>query len=98
MGLTGREPRRDRNSARRTVMMSMLAMTLTACNPTINLYGVYAPGWLVAGAAGFVLSYLSVGVLARFGSSRPLADSGLFFCSLGTILAYFVWLGFFSRY
>jgi hypothetical protein len=52
----------------------------------------------VAGAAGFVLSYLSVGVLARFGSSRSLADSGLFFCSLGTVLAYLVWLGFFSRF
>ena len=71
---------------------------LTGCNPTINLYGVYAPGWLVAAAAGFALSYLSMGVLARFGSSRPLADSGLFFCSLGVILTYLVWLGFFARY
>lgn len=90
--------RRNQYSSCRIGMMIMLSVTLTACNPTINLYGVYAPGWLVAGAAGFVLSYLSLGVLARFGSSRPLADSGLFFCSLGTILAYVVWLGFFSRY
>jgi hypothetical protein len=92
------EPRRNRDSWRRIVAMSLLSVTLTACNPTIDLYGVYAPGWLVAGAAGFVLSYISVGVLARFGSSRLLADSGLFFCSFGTILAYLVWLGFFSRY
>ena len=92
------EPRCNRDSWRRIVVMSLLSVTLTACNPTIDLYGIYAPGWLVSGGAGFVLSYMSVGVMARFGSSRPLADSGLFFCSLGTILAYLVWLGFFSRY
>lgn len=98
MCLTRREPGWGQNAPLRIAVACMLSVTLTACNPTIDLYGVYAPGWLVAGAAGFVLSYVSVGVLARFGSSKPLADSGLFFCSLGAILAYLVWLGFFSRY
>jgi len=98
MDLTRHRPGRERSLWLRIVLASVLSVMLTACNPTINLYGVYAPGWLVAAAAGFVLSYLSVGVLARFGSSRPLADSGLFFCSLGMILAYLVWLGFFARY
>ncbi len=98
MWVTKHKPRRARISSRRVVVMSMLSVSLTACNPTINLYGVYVPGWLTAGTAGFVLSYLSVGVLARFGASRPLAESGLFFFSLGTILAYIVWFIFFSRY
>ena len=78
--------------------VGMLAMSLTACNPTVSLYGVYVPGWLAAGVAGFILSYLSVGVLARFGASRPLGESGVFFCSLGAILAYVLWLVFFGRY
>lgn len=79
-------------------VVSMLAVTLTACNPTISLYGVYVPGWLAAGVAGFVLSYLSVSVLARSGTLRPLGESGVFFCSLGAILAYSIWFAFFSRF
>jgi hypothetical protein len=78
--------------------VSTLAVTLTACNPTVSLYGIYVPGWLAAGVAGFVLSYLSVGVLARFGALRPLGESGVFFCSLGAILAYILWFAFFSHY
>ena len=89
---------RARISSLRAGVVSMLGVTLTACNPTISLYGVYVPGWLAAGVAGFVLSYLSVGVLARFGASRPLGESGVFFCSLGAILAYIVWFAFFSRF
>jgi hypothetical protein len=76
----------------------MLAVSLTACSPTVSLYGVYVPGWLVAGVAGLVLSYLAVGVLAKFRVSRPLGESGVFFCSLGAILAYVLWFAFFSRY
>jgi hypothetical protein len=76
----------------------MLAVTLTACNPTVSLYGVYVPGWLAAGVAGFVLSYLSVIVLGRFGALRPLGESGVFFCSLGAILAYIIWFAFFGRF
>jgi len=79
-------------------MVSLLAVTLTACNPTISLYGIYVPGWLAAGVAGFVLSYLSVSVLARFGALRPLGESGVFFCSLGAILAYIIWFAFFGRF
>ena len=79
-------------------MVSLLAVALTACSPTVSLYGIYVPGWLAAGVAGFVLSYLSVGILARFGASRPLGESGVFFCSLGAILAYVLWFAFFSHY
>ena len=49
-------------------------------------------------AAVAVLSYLIVGFLARFGASRPLGDSGVFFCSLGAILAYVLWFTLFARY
>jgi len=79
-------------------VVSVLAVTLPGCNPTVSLYGIYVPGWLAAGVAGFVLSYLLVGVLARFGASRPLGESGVFFCSLGAILAYVLWFAFFGRY
>ncbi len=89
---------RARISSLRAGVVSMLAVTLTACNPTVSLYGVYVPGWLAAGVAGFVLSYLSVGVLARFGALRPLGESGVFFCSLGAILGYIFWFAFFSRF
>ena len=77
--------------------MCMLALSLTACNPTISIYGVYVPGWLVAGISGFVLSYISVSVMARFGALRALSESGVFFCSMGAILAYIIWFTFFSR-
>jgi len=89
---------RARISSLRAGVVTMLAVSLTACSPTVSLYGVYVPGWLVAGVAGLVLSYLAVGVLAKFRVSRPLGESGVFFCSLGAILAYVLWFAFFSRY
>lgn len=98
MWVTMYKSTRARSLSLRAAVMSVLAVTLTACNPTVSLYGVYVPGWLAAGVAGFVLSYLSVGALARFKASRPLGESGVFFCSLGAILAYLLWLIFFSRY
>lgn len=98
MWITKRNPTQARIPPPRVGVVSMLAVTLTGCNPTVSLYGVYVPGWLAAGVAGFVLSYLSVGVMARFGASKPLGESGLFFCSLGAILAYVLWFAFFSRY
>lgn len=98
MWITRHKTTRARISSRRAGMVSLLAVTLTACSPTVSLYGIYVPGWLAAGVAGFVLSYLSVGILARFGASRPLGESGVFFCSLGAILAYVLWFAFFSHY
>lgn len=97
MWITRRKPARARISLPRTGVVSLLCLTSTACNPTISLYGVYVPGWLAAGVAGFVLSYVSVGVLARFSVSRPLGESGVFFCSLGAILAYVLWFALFGR-
>lgn len=98
MWITRHKTTRARIASLRAGVVSMLAVTLTACNPTVSLYGVYVPGWLTAGVAGFVLSYLSVSVLARFGALRPLGESGVFFCSLGAILAYIFWFAFFSGF
>ena len=79
-------------------MVCLLAMSLSACNPTIALHGVYVPGWLVSVTLGFVLSYLSVEILAHFRASRALSESGVFFCGLGVIFAYVGWFAFFSRF
>lgn len=98
MWITRQKIVRARKSSLCAGVMSMLAVTLTACNPTVSLYGVYVPGWLTAGVAGFVLSYLSVNILTQFGALRPLGESGVFFCSLGAILAYIVWFVFFSHF
>jgi undecaprenyl pyrophosphate phosphatase UppP len=98
MSFTRHKTTRARISLLRAGVVSLLAVALTACNPTVSLYGVYVPGWLTAGVAGFVLSYLSVSVLARFAALRPLGESGVFFCSLGAILAYIIWFAFFSRF
>jgi len=98
MCITSRKPTRARLSTPLAGAVSMLAVTLTACNPTVSLYGIYVPGWLAAGMAGFVLAYLSSGVLARLKATRPLGESGVFFCSLGAILAYVLWFAFFSHY
>jgi len=98
MGITKYKTTRAGSSSWRAGVVSMLMLTLTACNPTVSLYGIYVPGWLAAGVAGFVLAYLSVGVLVRFKSARPLGESGVFFCSLGAILAYVFWFTFFGRF
>jgi len=98
MRITKYKTTRARSPSWRAGVVSLLAVMLTACNPTVSLYGIYVPGWLAAGVAGFVLSYLSVGVLARIKALRPLGESGVFFCSLGAVLAYVFWFTFFSRF
>jgi len=79
-------------------MVCLLAISLSGCNPTIALHGVYVPGWLACATLGLVLSYLSVEILARFRASRALSESGVFFCGLGAIFAYVGWFAFFSRF
>ncbi len=63
----------------------------TGCAPTVELLGVYFPGWLVSTTAGVAASYGIVLWLARKPTTRSLADSGLFFVVLVVIIALAVW-------
>ena len=71
--------------------LCVVAATAVGCAPTLNILGVYFPGWLVSGVVALVVAYALVWWLGRRPSARVLAHSGLFFCSLTVMLALLVW-------
>ncbi len=90
---------RDGNSGRRAVAAyPIFMMGPLACAPTVNVGGVYFPGWLISAVAGVVLAYLVVTVLARSPGARSLAQSGLLFCGLTVSIGLSVWWVLFSRF
>ena len=80
------------------IPLASLLPWLAGCAPSVNVAGVYFPGWLVSAVTGVVTSYGVVMWLARRPASRPLADSGLFFVSLVAGIALAVWWLFFSGF
>jgi len=73
-------------------------VALTGCAPTMDVLGVYFPGWLVSAVAGVTSAYALVYWLGRRAGARPLAESGLFFVSLTVGIALCVWWAFFSGF
>ncbi|MBW2316297.1 MAG: hypothetical protein JRH10_19195 [Deltaproteobacteria bacterium] len=71
-------------------------LAATGCDPTVDVLGVFFPGWLVSTVVGVALSYGVVVWLARRPQTRELADSGLFFVSLVGAIALTMWWGCFS--
>jgi uncharacterized membrane protein YfbV (UPF0208 family) len=69
----------------------VVAATAVGCEPSLNILGVYFPGWLVSAVVALVVAYALVWWLGRRPGARLLAQSGLFFCSLTVMLALLVW-------
>ena len=74
------------------------ALSFAGCAPSLDVLGVYFPGWLVCAIAGLVASYLLVWWLGRRRGTRSLAESGLFFLSVATGVSISLWWIFFSRF
>jgi hypothetical protein len=87
----------DRSRASIVVPLGLLVLA-TGCTPTLNVAGVYFPGWLVSTVAGVVLAYGIVIVLSRRPRTKELADSGVFFVSLVASIALSAWWMFFSGF
>ena len=68
------------------------------CAPTVNVLGVYFPGWLVSAVVGLVAAYALVWWLGRRPGQRALAQSGLLFCSLTVVVSLLTWWIFFSSF
>ncbi|MGI9591424.1 MAG: YtcA family lipoprotein [Myxococcota bacterium] len=97
MGMRVMQERRIRRRPR-AAPLAGLAACVAGCAPSVNILGVYFPGWLVSTVTGVVTSYGIVLWLARRPASRELADSGLFFVSLVLGIALAVWWVFFSSF
>jgi len=78
------------------VLIVALFGTSIACAPTVDVLGVYFPGWLISTIAGVVFGYGLVLVLSRRPATRELADSGLFFLGLVVAITLSAWWLFFS--
>ncbi len=72
--------------------------TSLGCAPTVNVLGVYFPGWLVSAVVGLVAAYTFVWWLGRRPGARALAQSGLLFCSLTVVVGLTVWRIFFNGF
>ncbi len=92
-----RQKRHGNGATRPRVALSFLA-ALTGCAPTVDVAGVYFPGWLVSAVTGVVASYGIVLWLGRRPDARSLADSGVFFLSLVAGIALAVWWVCFSGF
>ena len=89
----GSTPRRTRGAACALVLAASLG-----CAPTVDVLGVYFPGWLVSTITGVASAYILVYWLGRRSGARALAESGIFFVSLMVGIALVVWLLFFSSF
>jgi hypothetical protein len=76
---------------------AVLGLSL-GCTPTVNVLGVYFPGWLISGVVGLLTAYAVVWWLARKPRVRTLAQSGLLFCSLAASVSLAFWWVFFSGF
>ncbi len=83
--------------ARGVAYAPALAIPL-GCAPTVDVLGVYFPGWLVSVLTGVATSYGLVWWLGRRPGAKSLAESGLFFVSLVVGVALAVWWIFFSGF
>jgi hypothetical protein len=95
--------RGDRTIATRGIFLCKLSslsllVSLTGCEPVLDVGGVYFPGWLVSSVAGVVAAYGIVLVVGRSSKARTLADSGFFFVSLVVGIALAVWWVSFSGF
>jgi hypothetical protein len=73
-------------------------VAIGGCAPSVDLVGVYFPGWLVSVVTGVVGAYGIVIWLARRPDRKALADSGLLFLGLLVSIALVVWWIFFSGF
>ena len=73
------------------VASTLVLAAPAGCAPTLDVLGVYFPGWLVSTIIGVVASYAIVVWLGRRPGTRALADSGLFFLSLLVGIALAAW-------
>jgi hypothetical protein len=80
-------------------LVILISMTAPAgCAPTLDVVGVYFPGWLVSAITGVAASYGIVLWLGRRPHAAGLVDSGLFFVSLAVGIALAVWWVCFSGF
>jgi hypothetical protein len=82
----------------RTLLTTFVITSCLACAPTVNVLGVYFPGWLVSTLGGVVFGYAIVYSLGRRSGSRRLAESGLLFVSLVVGGSLAIWWTAFSRF
>ncbi len=94
----GLDSRRCRDRPIRWLVILSCLNSPVGCTPTVDVGGVYFPGWLVSAIGGVAASYGIVVWLGRRPDTKKLADSGLFFVSLVAGIALSIWWVFFSGF
>jgi hypothetical protein len=82
----------------RVVACSLGLASSLGCTPTVSVFGVYFPGWLISAVVGLVAAYALAWWLGRRPGTRALARSGLLFCSLTLSVGLTVWSIFFDGF
>ncbi len=84
------------NESRLVVAAGVLSCA--GCAPTVDVLGVYFPGWLVSTLIGVATAYAVVWWSGRRRGVRGLAESGVFFLSVLIGVALAVWWILFSGF
>ena len=96
---TSEEPRMSRGRLVRSGGLALpCSLVVLGCSPTVDIGGVYFPGWLMSTMLGITTAYGIVSALGRNEGSRDLADSGLFFVGLVAFVALSIWWLFFRGF
>ena len=98
VGDGGLDSRRCRDRPIRWLVTLSCLIFAAGCTPTVDVAGVYFPGWLVSAIGGVGASYGIVVWLGRRPDTKKLADSGLFFVSLVAGIALAIWWVSFSGF
>jgi hypothetical protein len=80
----------------RLAMLIALALLLTGCDPTINLYGTFIPAWLVCMAVGTVGAVTLRYLLAALKLEPYLGPLILVYPCLVLLLSCAIWVIFFK--
>jgi hypothetical protein len=86
----------SRRHLTRLVALLTLAMLMTGCDPTINLYGTFIPAWLICLAVGTVGTVLLRYVFAALRLEPHLGPLILVYPCLLVLLSDAVWILFFQ--
>lgn len=81
----------------RLIALFALALLMTGCDPTINLYGTFIPAWLICLAAGIVGTVLLRYLFAALRLELHLGPLILVYPCLLLLLSCVVWVLFFQK-
>ena len=79
------------------LVIGILMLTISGCDPVVSIAGAEFPGWLLCAAGGALLAALCYPLLLTTGLERYLHPLPLFYGAVIGMFALIAWVIFFSN-